>query len=54
MIPADSFIGIAEEAGLIIPIGDFVLQQALTDMVGWLTMATALMLKHHTPSRTVT
>jgi diguanylate cyclase (GGDEF)-like protein/PAS domain S-box-containing protein len=35
MIPADSFIGVAEETGLIVPIGDFVLQRTLTDMAAW-------------------
>jgi predicted signal transduction protein with EAL and GGDEF domain len=31
----DRFVRIAEEAGLIVPIGDFVLQRALEDMVRW-------------------
>ena len=31
----DRFVRIAEEAGLIVPIGDFVLQRAIEDMVGW-------------------
>ncbi len=31
----DRFVRIAEEAGLIIPIGDFVLQRAVEDMVRW-------------------
>jgi diguanylate cyclase (GGDEF)-like protein/PAS domain S-box-containing protein len=31
----DRFVRIAEEAGLIVPIGDFVLQRAVEDMVRW-------------------
>jgi diguanylate cyclase (GGDEF)-like protein/PAS domain S-box-containing protein len=31
----DRFVRIAEEAGLIVSIGEFVLQQAVGDMVGW-------------------
>jgi EAL domain-containing protein (putative c-di-GMP-specific phosphodiesterase class I) len=31
----DRFVRIAEEAGLIVPIGDFVLQRAIEDMVHW-------------------
>ncbi|HVP32339.1 MAG TPA: EAL domain-containing protein [Steroidobacteraceae bacterium] len=31
----ERFVRIAEEAGLIVPIGDFVLQRALEDMVRW-------------------
>jgi predicted signal transduction protein with EAL and GGDEF domain len=31
----ERFVGIAEEAGLIVPIGDFVLQRALEDAVSW-------------------
>ena len=31
----DRFIGIAEDAGLIVPIGDFVLQRAIEDMARW-------------------
>jgi EAL domain-containing protein (putative c-di-GMP-specific phosphodiesterase class I) len=31
----DRFVRIAEEAGLIVPIGDFVLQRALADMAAW-------------------
>jgi diguanylate cyclase (GGDEF)-like protein len=31
----DRFVRIAEEAGLILPIGDFVLQRAVEDMVRW-------------------
>jgi diguanylate cyclase (GGDEF)-like protein/PAS domain S-box-containing protein len=31
----DRFVRIAEEAGLIVPIGDFVLQRAIEDMVRW-------------------
>jgi diguanylate cyclase (GGDEF)-like protein/PAS domain S-box-containing protein len=35
MIPADWFIPVAEETGLVLPIGDFVLSRALQDMVAW-------------------
>jgi diguanylate cyclase (GGDEF)-like protein/PAS domain S-box-containing protein len=35
MIPADWFIPVAEETGLVIPIGDFVLLRALQDMTAW-------------------
>jgi len=31
----DRFVSIAEEAGLIVPIGDFVLQRAIEDAVRW-------------------
>ena len=31
----ERFVRIAEDAGLIVPIGDFVLQRAIEDMVGW-------------------
>jgi diguanylate cyclase (GGDEF)-like protein/PAS domain S-box-containing protein len=31
----ERFVSIAEEAGLIVPIGDFVLQRAVEDMAGW-------------------
>ena len=31
----DRFMGIAEDAGLIVPIGDFVLQRVVEDMVRW-------------------
>ena len=34
MLPGQ-FIPIAEETGLIVPIGDWVLRQALSDMVRW-------------------
>jgi diguanylate cyclase (GGDEF)-like protein len=34
-IRPERFVGIAEEAGLIVPIGDFVLQRAVEDAVRW-------------------
>ena len=35
MIPADWFIPVAEETGLVVPIGNFVLHRAVQDMVKW-------------------
>jgi diguanylate cyclase (GGDEF)-like protein len=35
LIPPDNFIGIAEETGLIVPLGEFVLERALQDMGRW-------------------
>ncbi len=35
MVPADQFIPVAEETGLIVPMGDFVLHRALADMSAW-------------------
>jgi diguanylate cyclase (GGDEF)-like protein/PAS domain S-box-containing protein len=35
-IPPDQFIPLAEETGLIVPIGEFVLQRACTDAATWL------------------
>jgi diguanylate cyclase (GGDEF)-like protein/PAS domain S-box-containing protein len=35
MIPADWFIPIAEETGLVVPIGNYVLHRALQDMSNW-------------------
>jgi diguanylate cyclase (GGDEF)-like protein/PAS domain S-box-containing protein len=35
MIPADWFIPVAEETGLVVPIGNFVLHRALQDMNAW-------------------
>ena len=35
MLPPDEFLGIAEETGLIVPLGEFVIRQALTEMAGW-------------------
>ena len=34
----ERFVAVAEEAGLIVPIGDFVLQRAIEDMVRWRQM----------------
>jgi len=34
-IRPERFVGVAEEAGLIVPIGDFVLQRVMDDMVRW-------------------
>ena len=36
MIPADQFIPVAEETGLIVPMGNFVLHRTLQTMSGWL------------------
>lgn len=41
-IPPDKFIPIAEESGLIRPIGEWVLQQALTDLAHWHSMGFAI------------
>ena len=35
MIPPDKFIPVAEETGLIVPLGNYVLQRALGDMNAW-------------------
>ena len=35
MLPPDEFLAIAEETGLIVPLGEFVIRQALTEMAGW-------------------
>jgi EAL domain-containing protein (putative c-di-GMP-specific phosphodiesterase class I) len=35
MIPADWFIPVAEETGLVVPIGNYVLHRALQDMSNW-------------------
>ncbi len=35
VIPPDRFIGVAEETGLIVPIGEFVLSRAMVDMCRW-------------------
>jgi diguanylate cyclase (GGDEF)-like protein/PAS domain S-box-containing protein len=35
MIPADQFIPVAEETGLIVPMGNFVLHRALQNMTAW-------------------
>lgn len=34
-VPPDRFLGVAEEAGLTVPIGDFVLQRIIEDAVSW-------------------
>jgi len=34
-IPPDRFISVAEETGLIVPLGDWVLEQAITCLAGW-------------------
>ncbi|TAI61567.1 EAL domain-containing protein [Bradyrhizobium sp. Leo170] len=34
-LPPGNFIGLAEETGLIVPIGEFVLRQACADAAGW-------------------
>jgi EAL domain-containing protein (putative c-di-GMP-specific phosphodiesterase class I) len=35
MVPADQFIPVAEETGLIVPMGNFVMHRALQDMSSW-------------------
>ncbi len=35
VIPPERFIGVAEETGLIVPIGEFVLNRAMVDMCRW-------------------
>jgi diguanylate cyclase (GGDEF)-like protein/PAS domain S-box-containing protein len=35
ILPPTAFIGLAEDSGLILPIGDWVLRQALADAAGW-------------------
>jgi diguanylate cyclase (GGDEF)-like protein/PAS domain S-box-containing protein len=35
MVPADQFIPVAEETGLIVPMGNFVLQRTLQNMAAW-------------------
>jgi diguanylate cyclase (GGDEF)-like protein/PAS domain S-box-containing protein len=38
----ERFVGVAEEAGLIVPIGDFVLQRVIEDVVSWRQAAAEL------------
>ncbi|AMA61169.1 bifunctional diguanylate cyclase/phosphodiesterase [Bradyrhizobium sp. CCGE-LA001] len=35
LIPPDQFIALAEETGLVVPLGEFVLRRACTDAAGW-------------------
>lgn len=42
MIPADQFIPVAEETGLIVPMGNFVLHRALQNMSAWRKAGVAL------------
>ena len=42
MIPADQFIPVAEETGLIVPMGDFVLHRTMQTMSAWLKAGVAL------------
>jgi diguanylate cyclase (GGDEF)-like protein/PAS domain S-box-containing protein len=42
MIPADWFIPVAEETGLVVPIGNYVLHRALQDMKTWRMAGVAL------------
>ena len=42
MIPADHFIPVAEETGLVVPIGNFVLHRTLQDMRTWQRAGVAL------------
>jgi len=42
MIPPDRFISVAEETGLIVPIGNFVLHRTLQDIDAWRTSNTPL------------
>jgi EAL domain-containing protein (putative c-di-GMP-specific phosphodiesterase class I) len=42
MIPADWFIPVAEETGLVVPIGNYVLHRALQDMNTWRMAGVAL------------
>jgi EAL domain-containing protein (putative c-di-GMP-specific phosphodiesterase class I) len=42
MVPADQFIPVAEETGLIVPMGNFVLHRTLQDMAAGRGAGTAL------------
>jgi EAL domain-containing protein (putative c-di-GMP-specific phosphodiesterase class I) len=42
MIPADWFIPVAEETGLVVPIGNYVLHRALQDLTNWRTAGVTL------------
>jgi diguanylate cyclase (GGDEF)-like protein/PAS domain S-box-containing protein len=35
LIPPNQFVGVAEESGVIVPLGNWVLQQALADLADW-------------------
>jgi diguanylate cyclase (GGDEF)-like protein len=42
IIPPDEFIGLAEESGLIVPLGDWILKQALSELIQWRSIDPAL------------
>jgi diguanylate cyclase (GGDEF)-like protein/PAS domain S-box-containing protein len=51
LVPPLSFIGIAEETGLIVPIGRWVLEQALSELVAWGAAADGIGLSVNLSSR---